>query len=165
MEFIQDEEDLGYYMDQLAKQPRKLNVKRLTEDAKLPTKAYVGDAGFDLYTVQDIEEADDYSGGGRAIFSTGVAIEIPEGYVGIIKDRSGLAAKQGITVLAGVIDSGYRGEIKVVLFNSSPGLFKSIKKGDKIAQLVILPLPAFEVNEVEELSEAERGIKGFGSSG
>ncbi|MFH7903023.1 MAG: dUTP diphosphatase [Candidatus Aenigmatarchaeota archaeon] len=137
----------------------ELKVKRLNENAKLPERKREGDAGLDLYSIEDIE----INPNEIKSVSTGIAIEIPKGYVGIIKDRSGLAIK-GLHVLAGVIDENYRGEIKIVLINlGKEKIF--LEKYSRVAQLLILPYLKCNVKEVEELSETERGNSGFGSSG
>ena len=136
-----------------------LPVKRLTETARLPTRAYAGDAGLDLY-------ADEYRivrAGNRAMVNTGLAVAIPPGYVGLIWPRSGLAAKHGISVDAGVIDAGYRGRIKVLLTNSSNEEY-TVRVGDKIAQLLIQPVALMAPVEVDELDASERDAGGFGSS-
>ncbi|MEO2154285.1 MAG: dUTP diphosphatase [Nanoarchaeota archaeon] len=137
-----------------------LKVKKLNEDAKLPVKKRKGDAGFDLYSNEEVI----LKPGERKLISTGIAIEIPKGYFGLIKDRSGLAAKNGLHCLAGVIDSNYRGEVKVVLINLGNEEVK-LEKYSRIAQLLIIPVPEFEIEEVDELSNTERNEKGFGSSG
>ena len=142
---------------------KKLRVKKLSETAILPTKANDNDAGFDLYADEDVRLYD-----GPNTISTSIALEIPEGYVGLIWPRSGMAVRHGIDVLAGVIDSGYRGEIKVCLevanrLEDRP--MYEVKKGDKIAQILIQEVPRFEVIEAESLSDSNRGAKGFGSSG
>jgi deoxyuridine 5'-triphosphate nucleotidohydrolase len=154
--------------------PKKmtLKVKRLTKTAKLPTKAYEHDAGFDLYA----DESTTVSG--ITIVSTGIAVEIPPGYSGVIKDRSGIATKRWIHIVAGVIDSQYRGEVKVAMSGPVMTIIdsigncieahssnKSIKYGDKIAQLLILPVPNFTIEEVDNLSDTERSDGGFGSTG
>ncbi|MBU5682719.1 MAG: dUTP diphosphatase [Candidatus Aenigmatarchaeota archaeon] len=137
----------------------ELKVKRLNESAKLPERKREGDAGLDLYSIEDIE----INPNEIKLVSTGIAIEIPKGYVGIIKDRSGLATK-GLHVLAGVIDENYRGEVKIVLINlGKEKIF--LEKYSRVAQLLILPYLKCNVKEVEELSETERGDSGFGSSG
>ncbi|MEM5820055.1 MAG: dUTP diphosphatase [Candidatus Aenigmatarchaeota archaeon] len=137
----------------------ELKVKRLNENAKLPERKREGDAGLDLYSIEDIE----INPNEIKLVSTGIAIEIPKGYVGIIKDRSGLATK-GLHVLAGVIDENYRGEVKIVLINlGKEKIF--LEKYSRVAQLLILPYLKCNVKEVEELSETERGNSGFGSSG
>ncbi|MEM5820962.1 MAG: dUTP diphosphatase [Candidatus Aenigmatarchaeota archaeon] len=137
----------------------ELKVKKLVKEAKLPERKREGDAGLDLYCIEDViikpKEI--------KLVSTGIAIEIPKGYFGLIKDRSGLATK-GLHVLAGVIDENYRGEVKVVLVNLSDEEIK-IEKFSRIAQLIIIPYLKVDVKEVEELSDSERGEKGFGSSG
>ena len=138
-----------------------LNVKLLHRDAKLPTKAYEGDLGYDLYAVDNAG----ISPGQRMLISTGIAIALPDGWGAFIKDRSGVSAKNGVYVHAGVIDHGYRGEIKVLLQNQYDRIF-FVKSGDKIAQLVPIPVTNFSVYHVAELNEdTERGSGGFGSSG
>jgi len=139
-----------------------MQVKRLTEKAKLPTKAYSGDAGWDLYS--DFEGLIQINPGERQIISTGCSFAIPEGYYGRIADRSSVAWKNGCHVLAGVIDSKFRGEVKIVLVNLSNETF-IINPGDKIAQLVIVPIYTGELVEVDTLDDTERGEGGFGSSG
>lgn len=140
---------------------QKLFVKKLDQKAIIPTKVNYFDAGYDLFSIEDKV----IYPGQREIISTGIAMEIPEYTVGLIWPRSGLAAKKGLDVLAGVIDSTYRGEIKVVLLNTSQDETISIKSGDKIAQILIQPVYSFTVEEAESLSESDRGNKGFGSSG
>lgn len=137
----------------------KLKVKKINPNAKLPERKNEGDAGLDLYCIED------YTIKPFEIkqISTGIAIEIPKGYFGLIKDRSGLSMK-GLHVLAGVIDENYRGEIKIVLINLSNNEIK-IEKHTRIAQLLIIPYLKVNVVEVIELSETERGEKGFGSTG
>ena len=138
-----------------------MRVKRLVESAKLPTKAHLGDLGYDLYCVED---AIIYPGH-TTVIPTGVAIEFPEGYGGVIKDRSSVATKMEIFTVAGVIDNGYIGEIKVAFFNGGLGVQK-ITAGTKIAQLVLIPTVDFEVEEVDEVVSADkRGDAGFGSTG
>lgn len=139
-----------------------LKVKRLTETATLPTNAYQGDGGWDLYSDEDAVLIP------SGWVSTGIAVEIPNGYVGIVKERSSKAGKYNIG--AGVIDSGYRGEVKVyVRANSSADLCGlsavTIPIGEKIAQLLLIKLDAFSLEEVTELNESARGENGFGSSG
>jgi dUTP pyrophosphatase len=149
-----------------------MKVKLLHEDAKVPTKANKSDAGWDLYAIEDVT----INGGERKTVKTGISIEIPEGYAGLIWPRSGLAVKKGIDVLAGVIDQGYRGEIMVCLFNSTIPLplFETpqdenvqvrIKKGDRIAQILFHETYQFKMHAVSELTTSERGGSGFGSSG
>ena len=137
-----------------------LKVKKLRPDAVLPVRKRKGDAGLDLYAVEDVVLK---PGEWKAV-PTGIAVEIPEGHFGLIKDRSGLALKHALHCLAGVVDENYRGEIKVVMINLGREEFK-IEKGTRIAQLLIVPYLSVEVEEVEELSDTERGERGFGSSG
>ena len=140
----------------------QLSVLRLREDAALPVRAYPGDAGFDLTTCERVE----LGPGERAVVPTGLALAIPEGYAGFVQPRSGLAARQGIAVVnsPGLIDSGYRGEIRVVLLNTDPLETFVAEAGERIAQLVVLALPEVEPVEVDELEPSERGARGFGSS-
>lgn len=138
-----------------------IKVKKIHELAILPKRNNPTDAGADLYSVEQIS-IDPQS---RAIISTGISIEIPEGFYGRIAPRSGLAAKYGIDVLAGVCDSSYRGEIKVVIINTDKEKSFEITYGDKIAQLIIEQHFNFEFSEEEELSDSSRGTNGFGSSG
>ncbi|RTZ58846.1 MAG: dUTP diphosphatase [Gammaproteobacteria bacterium] len=137
-----------------------LKVKKLREDALLPVRKRRGDAGLDLYSVEEVVLK---PGEWKAV-STGIAVEIPQGYFGLVKDRSGLALKHALHCLAGVIDENYRGEIKVVLINLGDKEVR-LEKHSRIAQLLIIPYLETEVEEVEELSDTERGEKGFGSSG
>ncbi len=137
-----------------------LKVKKLCPDAVLPSYAHEGDAGLDLYSVEHYS----VGAGERVTVSTGISCEFSPGYVALVWPRSGLSAKKGIDVLAGVIDSHYRGEYKIVLLNTSGETFE-IEKGDKIAQLLIQPIVRAEVLEVSELEETIRGEGGFGSTG
>ena len=138
----------------------ELKVKKLLKEAKLPVRKREGDAGLDLYSVEDVN----LNPGEWKAIPTGIAVEIPKGYVGLIKDRSGLALKYALHCLAGVIDENYRGEIKVIVINlGREKVF--IQKGTRIAQLLLVPYLKVEPVEVEELSDTERGKKGFGSSG
>jgi dUTP pyrophosphatase len=140
-----------------------LRIARLDERARLPTRAHDGDAGLDLYALQDGALAP----GERASVATGIAVEIPPGQAGLVLPRSGLAARHGISVVnaPGLIDAGYRGEIHVLLLNTDRDQPFEITAGARIAQLVLirveLPVPL----EVEVLDETERGAGGFGSSG
>ncbi len=136
-----------------------LPVKKLSPEAVLPTRAHADDAGLDLYSLEDAALAD---GEGR-IVKTGVAIALPPGHVGLISDRSSMA-KRGLKTAGGVIDAGYRGELGVVLLNLS-GKMQSVAKGERIAQLLILPVATPAVLEVAELDTTARGDKGFGSTG
>ena len=140
----------------------ELPIVRLRPDATVPDYAYAGDAGLDLATCERIE----LSPGERTVVPTGLSVEIPQGYAGFVQPRSGLAARHGITVVnaPGLIDSGYRGEIQVVLQNTDPRETFVAEPGDRIAQLVVLEIPAVEVREVGELTESSRGGRGFGSS-
>jgi dUTP pyrophosphatase len=140
----------------------ELPVRRLREDAVLPERAYSGDAGLDLAACDRHE----LTPGSRAVVGTGVAVAIPEGHAGFVQPRSGLAARHGLSVVnaPGLIDSGYRGEIRVVLLNTDAAETFVVEPGMRIAQLVVLPLPELELVEVEELPESERGVRGFGSS-
>ena len=140
----------------------ELPVRRLREDAVVPARAYEGDAGLDLAACEAVE----LGPGERAIICTGLAVAIPEGYGGFVQPRSGLAARHGITIVnsPGLIDSGYRGEIQVVLLNTDRSEPFVVEPGMRIAQLVVLPLPELAVAERDELPESERGVRGFGSS-
>jgi dUTP pyrophosphatase len=144
----------------------KVKVFKLDPDAKVPTRNKSTDAGLDLYAAETVY----IPKGATARIKTGVAIEIPEGYVGRISDRSGMAAK-GLAVGAGVIDTGYTGDHTVVLHNVSNetswsnGSGYQVNKGDKIAQLIIYPIVTPEVEVVELIWTSERGAAGFGSSG
>lgn len=134
-------------------------VKKLAPDAVLPTRENATDAGIDFYT----NESYTMRPGERHMFTTGIATEFPEGYVALLWDRSGLGSK-GVHRLAGVIDSGYRGEWKVVLLNTTDVPYK-IKKGDKVVQCILQKFEPAKIEEVEKLEDSARGEKGFGSSG
>jgi dUTP pyrophosphatase len=140
----------------------ELPIRRLREEAVLPERAYAGDAGLDLTAC----ERHELGPGERAVVPTGLAVAIPEGYAGFVQPRSGLAAKHGISVVnaPGLVDSGYRGELRVVLLNTDAREAFVVEPGMRIAQLVVLPVPEVELIEVEELPESERGVRGFGSS-
>jgi dUTP pyrophosphatase len=140
----------------------KINIKKLSETAKIPTYANRGDAGLDLYSDNNFLLIP----GDRALVKTGIAIELPEGYEMQIRPRSGLSVKHGITVLnsPGTIDSGYRGEIGVVLYNASRVPFE-VRQGERIAQGVIAAYVSADLVEVYALDESERGANGFGSTG
>jgi dUTP pyrophosphatase len=140
----------------------ELPIQRLRDDAVVPTQAYPGDAGLDLSACERVELAP----GERAVVGTGLAVAIPEGHAGYVQPRSGLAAKHGITILnaPGLIDAGYRGEIRVVLHNTDAKAPFLVEPGMRIAQLVVLPLADVEPTEVDELPASERGVRGFGSS-
>lgn len=139
-----------------------MKIKLLNEKAKVPFRAHVTDAGADLFSIENCV----ISPGERRPVSTGISLEIPEGYYGRIAPRSGLALKSGIDVLAGVVDSSYRGEVKVILLNTDQNGFDfEIKTGDKIAQLIIEKHYNFEFEVVDNLEETTRGTGGFGSTG
>jgi dUTP pyrophosphatase len=140
-----------------------LRVTRLDPRATLPTRAYPGDAGLDLYAVEQAVLAP----GERASIPTGIAIEIPDGQAGLVLPRSGLAAKHGIAIVnaPGLIDAGYRGELRVLLLNTDRAQPFTVASGDRIAQLVLVQVTMPEVAEVEQLAPSERGGGGFGSSG
>ena len=138
-----------------------MKVKRLSEKAKLPTKAHLGDLGYDLYANEGIAIFPNET----KIVKTGIAIQFPEGYGGFIKDRSSVATKRGLHVVAGVIDNGYIGEICVALYNGTDSL-THITSGEKISQLVLIPTVDFEVEEVDEVISSDlRADAGFGSTG
>jgi dUTP diphosphatase len=140
----------------------ELEILRLREEAVVPERAYTGDAGLDLSTCERVE----LPPGERMVASTGLAVAIPEGYAGFVQPRSGLAARSGVAVVnsPGLIDSGYRGEIRVVLLNTDRERTFVAEPGDRIAQLIIMPVPELAIREVDELPASERGVRGFGSS-
>jgi len=140
----------------------ELPVQRLHDGATLPARAYEGDAGLDLAACERVE----LGPGERAAVGTGLAVAIPDGHAGFVQPRSGLAARHGITVLntPGLVDAGYRGELKVVLLNTDRNERFVVEPGMRIAQLVVVPLAFPEPKEVAELPASERGEKGFGSS-
>jgi dUTP pyrophosphatase len=139
-----------------------LPVARLRDDAILPTQAYEGDAGLDLVACERLELAP----GERGVVGTGVAVAVPNGWAGLVVPRSGLAAKHGLTLVnsPGLIDAGYRGELKVIMLNTDQKEPFVVEPGMRIAQLVVLAVPEVEPVEVGELPESERGVRGFGSS-
>ena len=141
----------------------ELKVARLDDGAKLPTRAHTGDAGLDLYAC----EAAHIGPGERWSVGTGIAVEIPAGHAGLVLPRSGLAKKHGIALVnaPGLIDSGYRGEVRVLLLNTDPAEIFRVEPGDRIAQLVVTPVDLAEPVEAEALAESARGDGGFGSSG
>jgi dUTP pyrophosphatase len=140
----------------------ELPIRRLRDDAIVPTRAYDGDAGLDLAACERVV----LEPGERATVGTGLAIAIPDGYAGFVQPRSGLAAKNGITIVntPGLVDSGYRGELKVILLNTDEHEAFVVEPGMRIAQLVVMPVPLVDPVEVDELPESERGVRGFGSS-
>ena len=139
----------------------ELPVRRLEPGVVLPSHAYAGDAGLDLTA----SEAGELPPGGRASIGTGLAVAIPEGHAGLVLPRSGLAANHGIGLLnsPGLIDSGYRGEVRIILYNPGLESFR-VEPGMRIAQLVLVAVDAVRLVEVDELPETERGERGFGSS-
>jgi len=137
----------------------ELKVKKMNPEAKLPSYGHEGDAGLDLFSVVDMV----LEKGAVAAVPTGIQMAIPEGYAGLIWDKSGVSLK-GVHRLAGVVDSGYRGEVKVVMVNLGDDPFK-VEKGMKIAQMLIQPVAGVVVREVEALGETRRGKGGFGSTG
>lgn len=140
----------------------QLLVKKLHTNAKLPTKAHHNDAGYDLYSLNDVV----FRPGQVTDIDTGIAIAIPDGYVGLIWDRSSMG-KQGIKVMGGVIDAGYRGELKLklMLLNTFERAWVNLPAGSKVAQILFQKVADFPIMEVSELPESIRGEKGFGSSG
>lgn len=140
----------------------ELVFKRLHPEARIPSGAYEGDAGLDLASVDDAE----IGPGERCVVGTGLAVAIPAGYAGFVQPRSGLAARNGISIVnsPGLIDAGYRGELRVVLLNTDREHTFTVRSGDRIAQLVVLAVPALAVHEVGELPGSERSERGFGSS-
>lgn len=140
-----------------------VGLRRLDPDLPIPSYAHEGDAGADLYAARDVV----LEPGARALVPTGVAIELPPGYVGLVHPRSGLAARLGVTVLnaPGTVDSSYRGEIMVNLINHDPAATVTIKRGDRIAQLVVQRVEQANFILVDELSETSRGTGGHGSTG
>lgn len=141
----------------------ELPVRRLREDAVLPQRAYEGDAGFDLSACDGVV----LGPGERALVGTGLALALPEGYAAFVQPRSGLAARDGITIVnsPGLVDAGYRGEIMVVLHNTDRSREFAVEPGMRIAQLVVLRLPEVALREVDALPASERGERGHGSSG
>jgi dUTP pyrophosphatase len=140
----------------------ELPIRRLRDDAVVPSRAYAGDAGLDLSSCERVE----LGPGERAVVGTGLAVAIPDGYAGFVQPRSGLAAKHGITIVntPGLVDSGYRGELKIILLNTDPHETFVVEQGMRIAQLVVLEVPGVDPVEVDELPDTERGVRGFGSS-
>jgi dUTP diphosphatase len=141
----------------------ELRVRRLDPRARLPTRAHDGDAGLDLYALEPAR----LEPGERASVPTGIAVEIPPGQAGLVLPRSGLAARHGVALVnaPGLIDAGYRGEIRVLLLNTDSALPFAVAPGDRIAQLVLVRVESPRVAEVEELAISDRGAGGFGSSG
>ena len=140
----------------------EIAITRVRADARLPERAYAGDAGLDLATCEAVR----LGPGERALVPTGLAVAIPEGYAGFVQPRSGLAARDGITVVnsPGLVDAGYRGELQVVLLNTDRERTFTAEAGERIAQLVVLAVPELTLREVADLPPSERGVRGFGSS-
>ena len=140
-----------------------VQITRLDPAVPLPAYARPGDAGADLFAAEDV----DLAPGERALVRTGIAIALPEGYAGFVHPRSGLAARHGVTLVnaPGTIDAGYRGEIKVILLNTDPARAVSLRRGDRIAQLVVQRVENVTFREVPALPESARGDNGFGSTG
>lgn len=138
-------------------------TQKLSQSAVVPKNAYNGDAGYDLHATEDVTLKPFQ----RALIPTGLAIQIPDGYAGFVLPRSGLALKQGLSLVnaPGLIDSNYRGELKAIAINLDPQNDIEVKKGDRIAQLVIMKVESINFVEVDELDSSERGAGGFGSSG
>ncbi len=141
----------------------QVQIQRLDPDVELPRYARPGDAGLDLRASEDVELAP----GKRAMVPTGLAIALPEGYAGFVQPRSGLAAREGLSIVntPGLVDSGYRGELKIIAINTDDEHAIHIKRGERIAQLVIQEVPVVHLIEVDELEASERGTAGFGSTG
>jgi dUTP pyrophosphatase len=141
----------------------ELSFRRLRDDAVLPAHAYPGDAGLDLAACERVI----IGPGSRAVVPTGLAVAIPEGHAGLVTPRSGLAVRHGISMVnaPGLIDSGYRGELRVILLNTDLEAAFTVERGMRIAQLVVVPVSVLTPVEVEELPDTVRGVAGFGSSG
>jgi dUTP pyrophosphatase len=138
----------------------KIKIKKIRENATIPSYAHSGDAGMDVYSCVNLIIAP----GKRALIPLGIAMEIPEGYVALVWDKSGLALKKGIHMMAGVGDCGYRGEYSLVILNTSEEPYE-VKAQEKIAQILIQPIETVEIEEVKNLSDSSRGKGGFGSTG
>ena len=140
----------------------RVPVRRLDPDLPLPAYARPGDAGLDLHAAEPVV----LEPGGRALVGTGIAVAIPAGYAGLVLPRSGLAARRGVTVLnaPGLVDAGYRGEVKVLLVNHDRASV-ALARGERVAQLVIQKVERADLVEVEALPESQRGAGGFGSTG
>jgi len=146
-------------MNKRRKKREVLPVLRLEPGARLPTRAHADDAGLDLYATKTL----DFRPGQGGLVATGVAVAVPPGHVGMIADRSSLA-KKGLKTAGGIIDAGYRGEVGVLLWNISKETF-TLRKGDRVAQLLVVPIAVPEVRERKRLGRTGRGQGGFGSSG
>jgi dUTP pyrophosphatase len=141
----------------------ELAVVRLRDEAVLPEGAYDGDAGLDLVACEEVV----IGPGERELVPTGIAVAIPDGHAGLVVPRSGLALRHGLTFVntPGLIDSGYRGEVRVIVLNTDRTRSFTVERGMRIAQLVVVPVPAVEILEVGQLPATGRGVAGFGSSG
>lgn len=140
----------------------ELQLRRVHRDAVLPSRAYEGDAGLDLAACERVV----LGPGERAVVRTGLAVAIPDGHAGFVQPRSGLASRHGISVVnsPGLVDSGYRGELLVILLNTDLEHPFAVEPGMRIAQLVVLPVPHVELVEVDALPASERGVRGHGST-
>ena len=144
--------------------PLRIPIRRIDPGLPLPAAQHAGDAGLDLYAAGDVELE---PRGGRALVPTGIAIAIPAGYAGFVQPRSGLALRHGVTCLntPGLVDAGYRDEIRVLLVNLDPSESFKVSRGDRIAQLVIQRFQTVEWEEVDDLNSSDRGLSGWGSTG
>jgi dUTP pyrophosphatase len=144
--------------------PLRIPIRRIDPGLPLPAAQHAGDAGLDLYAADDVELE---PRGGRALVPTGIAIAIPAGYAGFVQPRSGLALRHGVTCLntPGLVDAGYRDEIRVLLVNLDPSESFKVSRGDRIAQLVIQRFQTVEWEEVDDLDNTDRGLSGWGSTG
>jgi dUTP pyrophosphatase len=140
--------------------PVEVKIKKLDPLATMPEYAHPGDAAFDVFALKDTI----VPARGRAVISTGFAMEFPAGYVALVWDKSGPPAKFGLTTMAGVVDSSYRGEIKIIMYNTEDQDY-TFKAGEKVAQVLIQPVERVTITEVSELSDTARGAGGFGSTG
>lgn len=138
----------------------KIKIKKLNPDAIIPSYAHKGDAGLDIFSIENKV----IKSGERKVIGTGISVEFEEGYVALVWDKSGLAGNEGLKTMGGVIDNNYRGEYKIIIYNTSEKDYE-VKKGQKIAQILIQKVINAEIEEVESLSETERGKGGFGSTG
>jgi len=137
-----------------------LKIKKILDDAVIPSYAHAGDAGMDLFAAEDVK----VQAGGRVRVPTGIAMEIPEGYAGLIWDKSGLAINNGLKVLGGVVDAGYRGEVIVGIVNLAKDEY-IIEKNHKVAQMLVQKIEEVDIQEVDELNDTSRSDNGFGSTG
>ena len=147
----------------MSPEPIPVPVKLLTEQGRVPQRAYEHDAAFDLYA----GEAAEIPPQSRAVVGTGIALGLPPGLAALTLPRSGLAARHGISIVnaPGLIDPGYRGEVRIILLNTDAHEPFTVAPGDRIAQLLLVPLPRVALHEAAELDDTHRGVQGFGSSG